>query len=118
MSVGAAASPARAVATPSTQLETPRDADASGQAPAPVIRDAQGREFHLQQDPVTGNPQYRHAAEQRDQSGGSLNLEILITFTPDGAFTRRTTQQLQLASGDSQREVVTGSFNADGVQVS
>lgn len=83
----------------------------------PVMRDAQGREYRLQQDSATGAPQYRHASTQRDQAGSSLTLEILITLAPDGSFTRRTSQQLQLATGDHQREVVTGSYAADGTQV-
>lgn len=83
----------------------------------PVIRDAQGREYRLQVDPVSGMAQYRHASIQRDQAGSSLALEILITLADDGSFTRKTTQDLQLATGDSQREVVDARFAADGVQV-
>lgn len=82
----------------------------------PTLTDAQGRVFKLQVDPLTGHPQYRHAAVQRDQAGSSLTLEILIDLSPDGSFTRRTSQQLALANGDSQREVVLTSHGADGVQ--
>jgi hypothetical protein len=83
----------------------------------PEFRDPQGRVFVLQADPATGAPQYRHASEQRDPAGNSLALEILITLAADGGFSRRTSQHLQLTSGDSQREVVTASFGADGAQV-
>ena len=47
----------------------------------------------------------------------TLELEILLDLAPDGSFTRRTSQHLNLASGDSQREIVLASFGADGVQV-
>ncbi|MCB0878169.1 MAG: hypothetical protein KDC46_04230 [Thermoleophilia bacterium] len=92
---------------------TTQDEPAAGSLPD-VIRDAQGREFHLQQDPATGNPQYRHASEQRDDAGNSLTLEILITLAPDGTFARQTTQQLQLVNGDQQREVAVERHGADG----
>jgi hypothetical protein len=93
------------------------DAPSGEAALPPVIRDAQGREFRLQVDAASGLPQYRHASEQRDQAGSSLSLEVLITLAADGSFTRRTTQHLQLASGDSQREEVLASFGTDGAQV-
>ena len=80
----------------------------------PVIRDGQGREFRLQVDPVTGAPQYRHASQQRDEAGNTLDLEILITFAADGGFARRTTQHLNLANGDQQRQVATETHAADG----
>ncbi len=83
----------------------------------PTLTDAQGRVFRLQVDAVTGHPQYLHAATQRDQAGNSLTLEILIDLAPDGSFTRRTSQNLNLANGDSQREVVLASHDAQGVQV-
>lgn len=93
---------------------------ADGNAPQgglpPTLTDAQGRVFHLQGDQVTGHPQYLHAATQRDQAGNSLTLEILIDLAPDGSFTRRTSQNLSLANGDSQREVVLASHGADGIQ--
>ena len=95
-------------------------AAADGDAPQgglpPTLTDAQGRVFRLQVDPITGHPQYLHAATQRDQAGNSLTLEILIDLAPDGSFTRKTSQNLSLANGDSQREVVLASHGADGVQ--
>lgn len=136
MSIGAAVTPPRVVvetlqpqgilAAPAAPV--PDDASpvagldaVDGEPAAPglptVLRDAQGREFRLQQDPVSGAPQYRHASAQRDQAGSSLELEILITLAPDGSFTRRSSQHLQMATGDNQREVVTGSFAADGTQL-
>lgn len=81
------------------------------------LTDAQGRVFNLQVDPTTGHPQYLHAATQRDQAGNSLDLAILIDLAPDGSFTRKTSQNLSLANGDSQREVVLASHDAQGVQV-
>ena len=96
-------------------------AAADGEAPQgglpPTLTDAQGRVFRLQQDPITSHPQYLHAATQRDQAGNSLTLEILIDLAPDGSFTRKTSQNLNLANGDSQREVVLASHDAQGVQV-
>lgn len=112
MSVGAAASLPRAIAA-----QPADDARAQPQELPPTITDAQGRVYRLQQDPVTGHPQYRHAAEQRDQAGNSLVLDILIDLAPDGSYTRRTSQQLTLANGDSQRELVLSSHAADGTQV-
>jgi hypothetical protein len=81
-----------------------------------TISDAQGRAFLLQRDAVSGLPQYRHADLQRDAAGNSLELEILITLADDGSFTRRTSQQLQLVDGDSQREIVVARHAADGTQ--
>ncbi|MCW2927470.1 MAG: hypothetical protein JWM86_1438 [Thermoleophilia bacterium] len=132
MSVGATALLSRALAahntsararvddpTPIGGLEAvaPADGDAEPNALPQTLTDAQGRVFKLQQDPVSGHPQYRHSAEQRDQAGSTLSLEILIDLSPDGSFSRRTTQQLNLANGDSQREVVLASHDAQGVQV-
>ncbi len=118
MSVGAAASLPRALAANTDTLDGVAAAD--GEQPQgglpPTLTDAQGRVFRLQVDQVTGHPQYRHAAEQRDQAGNRLELEILIDLAPDGTFTRRTSQHLSLANGDSQREVVLASHGADGVQ--
>jgi hypothetical protein len=135
MSVGAAASrigafaaPAAAIDAGSTQDDAPvvvdpnapvvpaADGDAGAQALPPTITDGQGRVFRLQQDPVTGHPQYRHAAEQRDQAGNTLTLEILIDLAQDGSFTRKTAQVLTLVNGDGQRETVTEQHAPDGKQ--
>lgn len=114
--LAAPAAPATSDAHPVAGLDA--TAGAAGGSPLPAtLRDAQGREYRLQQDPATGAPQYRHASSQRDGAGNARALEILITLAPDGSFTRRTSQQLDLASGDHQREVVTVSFDAAGVQV-
>jgi hypothetical protein len=93
------------------------DGDGQPQALPQTFKDAQGREFRLQIDPVSGHPQYRHASEQHDQAGNSLTLEILIDLAQDGSFTRRTSQNLALATGDAQREVVLDSFAPDGKQL-
>ncbi|MCW2925174.1 MAG: hypothetical protein JWM98_2578 [Thermoleophilia bacterium] len=94
------------------------DGDGAGaQALPPTITDAQGRVFTLGQDPATGHPQYRHASEQHDEAGSRLELEIVIDLAEDGSFSRKTSQSLSLASGDSQREVVLASYAADGTQV-
>jgi hypothetical protein len=93
------------------------DGEPGAQALPPTITDGQGRVFRLQQDPVTGHPQYRHAADQRDQAGNTLTLEILIDLAPDGSFSRKTSQVLTLVNGDGQREVVVASHGADGKQV-
>lgn len=113
MSVGAAAaSVPRAIAA----TETVDGEGGQPQGLPPTITDAQGRVYRLQVDPLTQHPQYRHAAEQRDQAGNSLTLEVLIDLAPDGSFTRRTTQQLSLVNGDNQREVMLASHAADGTQ--
>jgi hypothetical protein len=118
MSVGAAASLSRVIATPTPGSTAVAAADdPQPQALPQTITDAQGREFTLQQDPVSGHPQYRHAEEQHDATGSSLTLEILIDLAQDGSYSRRTTQHLALATGDSQHEVVLDSFAADGTQV-
>lgn len=83
----------------------------------PTITDAQGRVFRLQQDPVTGAPQYRHASQQRDQAGNTLDLEIVITLAADGSYSRRTAQNLQLTSGEAQRAITLQSFDPQGLQV-
>lgn len=83
----------------------------------PTLTDPQGRVFHLQQNPTTGGPQYRHASEQADAAGNKLSVEILIDIAADGSFTRRTSQDLRLANGDAQREVVVDRRAADGTQV-
>lgn len=91
---------------------------ASGQQQLPpTLTDAQGREFRLQHDPVSGHPQYRHTSGQRDQAGNTLTVEIVIDLAPDGSFTRRTSQALDLVGGDRRHEVVTSSHGPDGTQL-
>jgi hypothetical protein len=109
MSMSIAPSMARSIVAASDGTESQQA------ALPPALRDAQGREYRLQIDPSSGLPQYRHASEQRDATG-SLSIEIVITLAPDGSFTRRTSQDLQLASGDGRRETVLARHAADGTQ--
>src|SRR4051812_13741315 len=72
------AAPTPAEAAVGAQPVAAVDGPAAAGGLQPTITDGQDRVFTLQQDPVSGHPQYRHAATQRDETGNQLDLEILI----------------------------------------